>query len=140
MDSPEQDERAALAPTRPVAFVRRLARRPWLLVGIAAILEVPGRRSGTIRQVSLIPVELGGSLYLLSFGGVTDWARNLRAAGGGSLRGKGRTQAFTAIEVEGVERERVIGAYLAGSGPVKRDFNRRPQPADHPTFKVVPVA
>jgi hypothetical protein len=52
---------------------------------------------------------------------------------------KGRTQAFTAIEVEGNERDRVIAAYLARMGPIKRDFDRRPGAADHPTFRVEPI-
>lgn len=78
-------------------------------------------------------------MYLLAFGGVTQWARNLRAAGRGELQHRGRTQAFTAIEVEGDERDRVITRYLAGSGPIKKDFYRRPGAGDHPTFRVDPV-
>jgi hypothetical protein len=50
-------------------------------------------------QVTLFPVEVDGSRYL-SFSGVTGSARNLRAAGRGELRRKGRTEAFSAIEVE----------------------------------------
>jgi deazaflavin-dependent oxidoreductase (nitroreductase family) len=111
----------------------------WQLVGIAAVLEVPGRRTGTPRRVSVIPVKLHGATYLLAFGGVTDWARNLRAAGRGVLRRRGRTQAFTTVEVDGEERDRAIARYLPGSGPLKKDFDRRPEPADHPTFRVEPI-
>ena len=139
MDQRPQVVSAALAPTRAVALIRRIARPIWLLVGIAAVLEVPGRRTGTPLRVSLIPVELDGTWYLMSFGGVTDWARNLRAAGRGELRRKGRTEAFTAIEVDGNERDRVIAAYLARLGPIRRDFDRRPGAADHPTFRVEPI-
>ncbi|MEX2547146.1 MAG: deazaflavin-dependent nitroreductase, partial [Chloroflexota bacterium] len=77
--------------------------------------------------------------YLMAFGGVTEWARNLRAAGRGELRRRGRTQAFTATEVDGDERDRAIARYLAGSGPIKKDFYRRPGAADHPTFRVEPI-
>jgi deazaflavin-dependent oxidoreductase (nitroreductase family) len=128
--------RAALAPTRPIALIRRVAGPIWSLVGIVAVLEVPGRRTGTPRRVSVIPVKVDGASYLVSFGGVTDWARNLRAAGRGALRRKRRTQPFTAVEVEGDQRDRVIAAYLAGSGPVKKDFNRRPDLAEHPVFRM----
>jgi deazaflavin-dependent oxidoreductase (nitroreductase family) len=130
---------AALAPTRPVALIRRLAGPLWKRVGIAAVLEVAGRRSGRPLRVTVIPVRLDGSLYLLSFGGITEWARNLRAAGRGELRHKGRTQAFTAIEIVGDERDRVIARYLSGSGPIKKDFYRRPAAADHPTFRLEPI-
>lgn len=131
---------AALAPTTPVAFIRRLAGPLWKRVGIAAVLEVRGRRSGAPLRVTLIPVKLDGNLYLLSFGGVTDWARNLRAARRGELHHKGRRQAFIPIEIDGDERDHVIARYLAGSGPVKKDFYRRPAAADHPTFRVEPLS
>ena len=130
----------AFAPTRPVALVRRIARPLWQRVGIAAVLEVPGRRRGRTVRVPLIPARLEGKLYLMAFGGVTDWARNLRAAGRGALRYRGRTIVFKATEVDGAERDRAIAAYLAGSGPVRRDFNRRPNADDHPTFRVDPIA
>src|SRR3970040_1635179 len=91
------------------------------------------------RAGALLPVEVDGTWYLMSFGGVTDWARNLRAAGRGELRRKGRTEAFTAIEVDGNERDRVIAAYLARLGPIKRDFDRRPGGCHHPTFTGGPV-
>jgi deazaflavin-dependent oxidoreductase (nitroreductase family) len=131
---------APLAPTRAVAVIRRVARPIWLLVGIAADLEVAGRRTGTVRRVSLVPVKLDGTLYLLAFGGVTDWARNLRAAGRCRLHHKRRSRAFNAIEVDGDERDRVIVRYLAGAGPSRKDFNRRPGAAEHPTFRLEPAS
>lgn len=131
---------AALSPSRPVAFVRRVASPIWRLVGIAAVLEVPGRRTGTPFRVTLIPVKIDGATYVLSFGGVTNWALNLRSTGRGRLLHRGRTHAFNAIEVDGNERDRVIAKYLSGSGPVRKDFNRRPDPADHPTFRLEPIS
>ncbi|MDP9468976.1 MAG: deazaflavin-dependent nitroreductase, partial [Chloroflexota bacterium] len=88
-------------------------------------------------QVTLSPVEVDGTWYLLSFGGVTDWARNLRAAGRGELRRKGRTQAFTAIEVDGDERDRVIATFTARTPrPFRRDYGQLPDAADHPAFRM----
>jgi len=136
MDQPPESVKAPLAPTRPIALLRRVAGPIWRLVGVAAVLEVPGRRTGAPRRVSLIPVEVDGATYLLAFGGVTEWARNLRAAGRGMLRRRGRTQAFTATEVDGEERDRVIARYLRGSGPLKNDFYRQPAGADHPAFRL----
>jgi deazaflavin-dependent oxidoreductase (nitroreductase family) len=127
---------APLAPTRAVALIRRLAGPIWLRVGVVAVLEVPGRRSGSPLSVSVIPVKVDGNSYLVAFGGVTNWARNLRAAGHAELRRKGRIQAFTVIEVDGDERDRAIAKYLAGSGPMKKDFYRRPNAADHPVFRL----
>jgi deazaflavin-dependent oxidoreductase (nitroreductase family) len=139
MDQRPEGLRPALAPTRGVALIRRIAGPIWQLVGIAAVLEVADRRTGTPRRVPLIPVKVDGNWHLLSFGGVTEWARDLRAAGRGELRRKGRAQTFTAIEVDGDERDRVIAAYLSGSGPIKKDFARRPDAADHPVFRLEPL-
>ena len=139
MSEPSQVLSPALPPTRTVALVRRVARPIWLRVGIVAVLEVPGRRTGTPRQVTLAPIEVDGTWYLMSFSGATNWVRNLRAVGRGDLRRKGRAEAFTAIEVDGNERDRVIAAYLARlPKPFKRDFDRLPDAADHPAFRLEP--
>jgi deazaflavin-dependent oxidoreductase (nitroreductase family) len=140
MDQRPDGASRALAPTRGVALIRRIAAPIWQLVGIAAVLTVVDRRTGRPRRVPLIPVKLEGLWYVLSFGGVTEWSRDLRAAGRGELRRRGRTQTFSAVEVEGEERERVIAKYLRGSGAIKKDFDRRPDAADHPAFKLEPLA
>jgi hypothetical protein len=72
--------------------------------------------------------------------GVTGWVRNLRAAGRGELRRKGRTETFTATEIDGDERDRVIAAFHSRMPkPFSRDFDERPSPADHPTFRMEPT-
>jgi deazaflavin-dependent oxidoreductase (nitroreductase family) len=140
MDQQPQVVSGALSPTRAVAIIRWVARPIMLWVGIAAVLEVPGRRTATPRHVSLIPWEVDGTWYLLSVHGVTHWVRNLRAAGRGELRRKGHTEAFTAIEVDGNERDQVIAAFHARSPkPFHQDFDRRPGAADHPAFRVEPI-
>jgi deazaflavin-dependent oxidoreductase (nitroreductase family) len=112
----------------------------WLRVGLAAVLEVRGRRTGALRRVTLIPWDLDEITYLMSQHGVTGWVRNLRAAGRGELRRKGHTGAFTAIEVDGDERDRVIAAFYAKTpNPFRADFEQRPGAADHPTFRVEPI-
>ena len=140
MDHQPRVINAALPPTRPLALIRRVAGPIWLRVGLTAVLEVPGRRTGSPLHVTLIPWEVDGTSYLMSQYGVTDWVRNLRAAGRGELRRKGRTQAFAAIEVGGEERDRVITAFHGKTPrPFSRDFDRRPGAADHPTFRVEPT-
>ena len=112
----------------------------WLRVGLAAVLEVRGRRTGAPRQVTLIPWDLDGITYLMSQHGVTNWVRNLRAAGRAELRRKGRSEAFTAFEVDGDERERVIAAFNAKTPKLfRKDFEQRPSAAHHPTFRVEPI-
>jgi len=132
---------APLPRSRALALIRRVAGPIWLRVGLTAVLEVPGRHTGIPRQVTLFPWEVDGNWYLQSQYGVTDWVRNLRAAGRGGLRRKGRTEAFTAIEVDGAERDRVIATFHARMPkPFSRDFDQRPDAADHPTFRVKPIS
>jgi deazaflavin-dependent oxidoreductase (nitroreductase family) len=139
MDQHPEVASPAIAPTRGVALVRRIAGPIWQLLGIAAVLTVADRRTGTPRRVQLIPVKVDGSWYVLSFGGVTEWTRDLRRAGRAELRRRGRTEVLAAIEVEGDERDRVIARYLRGSGPARKDFWRRPNAADHPAFRLEPL-
>jgi deazaflavin-dependent oxidoreductase (nitroreductase family) len=141
MDERPEVASTALAPIRPIALGRLVFRPILLWVGVAAVLEVPGRRTGTPHHVTLVPWQIDGTRYLLSFYGATEWVRNLRAAGGGTLRQKGRTETFRAIEVDGDERDRVIAAFRARADKLmSQDFDRRPGAADHPTFKVEPVS
>ena len=140
MDQRPQVVSAALSPSRSLALIRRVAGPIWLRIGFVAVLTVPGRRTGAPVQVTLFPVEVDGTWYLLSQYGVTGWVRNLRAAGRGELRRKGRTETFTAIEVDGDERDRVIAAFHAKTPkPFSRDFDQRPSAADHPTFRMEPT-
>jgi deazaflavin-dependent oxidoreductase (nitroreductase family) len=123
--------------SRALAIVRRVAGPVWKRAGLAAVLTVQGRLTGRPLEVTLIPVEADGAWYLLSTYGESSWVRNLRAAGRGELRRKGRAASFTAVEVEGAERDRVIARFRAWSPkPFKRDFERHPDAVDHPTFRV----
>ena len=129
------------APTRTVAIMRRVLDPLFSRVGITASLEIPSRSTGTPIRVVIAPVPVDDRLYLLSTYGDTRWVRNLRAAGGGKLRHKGRTRDIKAIEVDGEERDRVIAAFHARApGPLRQDFDRFPIPADHPAFRVEPLA
>jgi deazaflavin-dependent oxidoreductase (nitroreductase family) len=140
MDQRPQVVSAALSRSRSLALIRRVAGPIWLRIGFVAILTVSGRRSGAPVQVTLFPVAVDGTWYLLSQYGVTGWVRNLRAAGRGELGRKGRTETFTATEVDGDERDRVIDAFHAKTPkPFSRDFDQRPSAADHPTFRMEPT-
>jgi deazaflavin-dependent oxidoreductase (nitroreductase family) len=132
---------AKVSRSRAIALSRRFLGPIWLRVGFTALLTVPGRRTGAPHEVALLPVEVGGTVYLLSQYGISDWVRNLRAAGRAELRRKGRAQAVSAVEVDGAERDRVIAAFHAKTPKqFSRDFDQRPDAADHPTFRVEPIS
>jgi hypothetical protein len=92
VDERPQIASAPLSPSPSLALIRRVAGPIWLRLGFVSVLTVLGRRTGARVQVTLVPVEVDGTRYLLSQYGVTDWVRNLRAARRGELRRKGRTE------------------------------------------------
>jgi len=127
--------------SRFMVINRRIAGPIWRRFGITAILEVPGRRTGKPQTVTLIAWEVDHVPYVMSQYGVTDWVRNLRAAGHGEVLHKGRTRGVNAIEVQGEERGNVIAAFEKRTPkPFRRDFDQRPDAADHPTFRLEPIS
>src|SRR3989304_8874460 len=107
---------ASLSPGRGAASFRGVAGPIWLRMGVPAVLEVRGRHTGRPIKVTLFPVEVDGSRYVVSFGGLTGWVRNLRAAGGGELHRKGRGESITPVEGDGAERGRALPAYRGRPG------------------------
>ena len=96
-------------------------------------LAVRGRRSGDVHRVPVIPIEHGGTRYLVSPRGETDWVRNLRAAGEGELGG----QRIGATEVPVAERPPILLRYQEVAGrTVASHFKALPDPRDHPVFRI----
>ena len=113
---------AADTPTRylvPDAFTRKVfnplvARlTKWgLSVKGSRVLEVRGRTSGEMRTTVVNLLTVDGVRYLVAPRGETQWVRNLRAAGTGTLRVGRRTEAFGADELANEVKPAVIRAYL----------------------------
>ena len=102
-----------------------------------ATLTLAGRRTGETRKVPVIPVEVGGSGYLVLPYGESDWVRNLRAAGQGELSRKGRTEAFHAVAVPADQRGPVVARYRESAGHVVGPvFAKLPEARDHPVFRI----
>ena len=75
-------------------------------------LRVRGRSSGEWRSNPVNLLSYNGAFYLVAPRGVTQWVRNLRAAGSGELRVGHKTQTFEASEVDDAEKTEVLRAYL----------------------------
>jgi deazaflavin-dependent oxidoreductase (nitroreductase family) len=104
-----------LAPTKADLAFSRLALRltRWgLSFRNSRELTVIGRRSGLERSTLVNLLELDGARYLVAPRGTTDWVRNVRAAGGGTLRLGRQREAFTARELSDDEKVPVLRAYL----------------------------
>lgn len=110
-------------------------------IGGATTLTVDGRKSGGPVSLPVVLAEQGGSRYLVSTRGETQWVRNLRAAGGKcGLKSKGKTELVQATEVPVAERAPIIAAYkrAAAQRAVGGYFKQLPDDADHPTFRIEP--
>ncbi len=130
-----------MAYLRPGFFVRRIANPLATLFGAATTLAVRGRRSGEWRTVPVQVLDVDGNRYLVGVRGETEWVRNMRAAGGGELRRRGKAEPVRATEVlDPDERARIVSAYRDRWGrQLKAQFDKLPDPADHPVFRIEPA-
>src|ERR1700750_3211611 len=85
-------------------------------LGISAkgpgILEVRGRTSGEVRTTVVNLLTVDGVRYLVAPRGETQWVRNVRAAGSGTLRVGRHREAFTPTELADDAKPAIIRAYL----------------------------
>jgi deazaflavin-dependent oxidoreductase (nitroreductase family) len=126
---------------KPPWMQRHVANRlvPLFRRSLISKLSVRGRRSGRWHTVPVAVLEHEGERYLVSYRGESDWARNLRAAGGGRLRGQGRVEEVAVVEVPVAERAPLLEEYRARFGKmptVAGVLDALPDPADHPIFRV----
>jgi deazaflavin-dependent oxidoreductase (nitroreductase family) len=125
---------------KPGWLVSRVVNPMLMWLGIVPTLAVRGRTSGEWRTVPVNVVELAGQRYLVAPRGDTQWVRNLRDAGRGELRRRGRTEPFRSTELADAEKPRIIEAYLARWGyQVRPYFETLPDAADHPVFRIEPL-
>jgi deazaflavin-dependent oxidoreductase (nitroreductase family) len=126
---------------RPGFIVRRIANPLITGLGLTPTLAVRGRKSGEWRLAPVNVLEHEGERYLVAPRGETQWVRNIRAAGGGELRRRGKVEPFRALELPVEERQPLIDAYRARWGKqVRKQFEELPNAADHPLFRIEPDA
>lgn len=129
-----------MAYLNPALFTRRVFNPLAMRFGIsgAVTLAVAGRRSGHEQTIPVIPVTVAGARYLVSPRGEADWVKNIRAAGGGELREKGKHERFRVSEIPVDERPLILTAYQQVAGQaVQGNFAALPDPADHPVFRIM---
>ena len=76
------------------------------------VLTVVGRKSGEPRSVPVNLLTIDGVQYLVAPRGETQWVRNLRAAGQGTLRVGRRVETFTFRELAHDEKPGILRVYL----------------------------
>ena len=124
-----------------------LLTRAGLSVWGSRELRVRGRASGEWRTTPVNLLTFETDRYLVAARGVTQWVRNLRAAGEGELRVGRRTEAFRATELSDGEKPPVLRAYLKrwkmevgaffnGVSADSSDDDLRRISPDHPVFRI----
>src|SRR5262245_57994800 len=103
-----------MAYLKPGWFTKSLFNPVAMRLGISGTetLAVRRRRSGDMQRVPVIPVEVGGSRYVVSTRGDSDWVRNVRAAREVELNG----EAMRVTEVPAPERKPILDAYREKAG------------------------
>jgi deazaflavin-dependent oxidoreductase (nitroreductase family) len=128
--------------------VRFLTRRGISLMG-SRELRVVGRTSGALRTTVVNLLEVDGRRYLVAPRGTTQWARNVRAAGGGELRVGRRIEAFRVQELRDDQKPPILDAYVRRwrweVGQFFEGIGKDPTPAElaaiapgFPVFAVLP--
>jgi hypothetical protein len=120
-----------------------------LSVDGACVLAVRGRRTGVEREVVVYVLRMpeNAKRFLVAPRGQTEWVRNLRRAGTGTLRRGAREEIVHAFEVDDdakppILREylrrwrRVVGDYFDVAGPDASDADLRRIAPAHPVFRL----
>jgi deazaflavin-dependent oxidoreductase (nitroreductase family) len=126
-----------VAPYIPSGLLIRRIVNPITLALGGPTLVVRGRTSGRMIATPVPPFDFEGARYLISGGGETHWVRNLRAAGEAQMRIRGKSQPFTAVEITGTDRDRIVAAYRDKLGRrAAAYFAALPDLADHAAFRM----
>lgn len=76
------------------------------------VLSVQGRVTGTVHSTPVNVLVVDGRRYLVAARGATQWVRNVRAAGGCSLRLGRRVEDVRLRELDDRDKPEVLRAYL----------------------------
>jgi hypothetical protein len=125
-----------------------LAARLGVSIWGARVLRVRGRATKELRSVPVNVLTLGEARYLVAVRGVTEWARNLRAAREGELVLRGKAEPFAAEELADPDKTEILRAYLKrwgaevggffdGATAKSPDEELRRVAPQHPVFRVV---
>ena len=127
-----------MAYLKPPWFTRTVFNKIAVATGMSNTekLTVTRRRSKQRQEVPVIPVDVGGTKYVVSTRGEAEWVKNVRADPNVKL---GDTK-YVATEVPVERRGPIIAAYRPLAGKVVEGYWKQlPSDADHPTFALAPA-
>ncbi|WP_375486878.1 nitroreductase/quinone reductase family protein [uncultured Mycobacterium sp.] len=126
-----------MAYLKPPWFTVKIFNRIAMATGISnsETLTVTKRGSGEPQNIPVVTVELGGTRYLVSTRGESQWVKNVRAHPNVTVSNKSGAKKYVAHETPVPERQPILNAYQKKAGKVVEGYFRKlPDPADHPVF------
>jgi deazaflavin-dependent oxidoreductase (nitroreductase family) len=126
-----------MAYLKPPWFTRTVFNRIAMATGISdtETLTVTRRKTRQPQRIPVIPIDVGGTRYVVSTRGESDWVKNLRADPNATIGSKG----YVAHEIPEQDRQAILTAYRGKAGrAVEGYFRDLPREADHPIFVVTP--
>jgi deazaflavin-dependent oxidoreductase (nitroreductase family) len=124
-----------------------LATRLGVSIWGSRMLQVRGRKTGQVRETPVNLLTHQGETYLVAPRGITQWVRNLRVAGEGTLRLGRHRDTFRSQELADPDKPDVLRAYLRrwkmevgvffdGVDANSSDEELLRIAADHPVFRI----
>ena len=98
-------------------------------------LTVTRRKGGQPQNIPVVTVDVGGTRYLVSTRGESEWVKNVRANPNITIANKSGAVTYIARETPAQQRQPILAAYRKRAGKVVEGYFRKlPDPADHPVF------
>jgi deazaflavin-dependent oxidoreductase (nitroreductase family) len=88
-------------------------------LGPNRLVTIRGRKSGLPRTTPLAVIVVDGRRWVWAPWGAVQWVRNLRAAGHATIAARGRTEEFSATELDPTER---VAYFRDVLGPLARSI------------------
>ncbi len=128
-----------MAYIKPRLFASKVFNKIAMMTGMSnsQVLAVTRRSTSETQRIPVIPVEIGGSRYIVSTHGESQWVRNVRANPTVTLHNKSGQSSYRASEVPVADRDPIIAAYREKAGASSDGYwDKLPDPADHPVFRL----
>lgn len=127
-----------------------LLTRIGISVWGSRVLAVRGRTTGEMRTTPVNVLTYEGERYLVAPRGVTQWVRNIRAAGEAELRVGRKVERVRVDEVDDADKPAILRAYLRrwkwevgqffeGVGPDATDNELQAIANGYPVFRLLPA-
>jgi deazaflavin-dependent oxidoreductase (nitroreductase family) len=134
--------------TRLINSLFRALTRLGLGASCRHILTVPGRTTGRLYSTPVDIIDLDDQRWLVAGYGVTNWVRNVRAAGEVTLTRGRRSHRFGVEEAEARPAVPVLRKYMSEIRVTRPYFDAAPDSPDedvaaelprHPAFRLIPA-